>query len=62
MESSHFLGSIKSSYLTTLIFSYYQYLDEVQAILKMIGKRGSSFIENNINQLKFFCVVKTGGG
>eukprot|EP00347_Sterkiella_histriomuscorum_P001657 403371173 len=54
--SSHIISNLKSSYLTTLIFSHCYYLNEAISVIRQLSKKGVAFVDNNIRQLQSFCI------
>ncbi len=50
----HLLPGLKSSYLTTLLFSYAYYQRQGFCIIRMLSKQGDIFIKKNMQQLKYF--------
>lgn len=56
-EPLHLISALKSSYLTTLIFSYFHSFDGVLCTIKQLSRRGDLFTRANRSQLLAFCVT-----
>jgi hypothetical protein len=54
----HLLPTIRSNYLTTLIFSYYSHMDINKELILKLSSKGQSFISDNIDQITYFWLRK----
>ena len=48
------MPQIRSDFLTTLIFSYFDYLETLPSVINLLSKNGSLYLNWNSDQLQHF--------